>query len=127
LIALDGDQIVGVARYAANAGDPTSADISLLVVDDLQRHGVARELLGRLETLARERGIRVLTASVLGENRQARGLLFALHPQISGRFERGAYTYRYEIAGPSLAPGQRSSLTLQFSAAGPVAVSVPVQ
>jgi RimJ/RimL family protein N-acetyltransferase len=100
LVALDGDQIVGVARYAASAGDPTSAEISLLVVDDLQRHGIARELLDRLETLAHQRGIRALTASVLGENRQARGLLLALHPQATGRFEQGAYSYRYELARP---------------------------
>lgn len=103
LVALEGDEIVAVARYATWTSGSAEADISLLVVDDLQRHGIARELLRRLEDLALQRGIRSLTASILGENRQARGLLLATHPGASGRFERGSYTYRLEV--PALAAG----------------------
>ena len=97
LVALDGDAIIAVARSAVGASHPTSADVSLLVVEDLQRRGIARELLTRLESSARQQGIRVFSASVLGENRQARGLLLAMHPEARGRFERGVYAYRYEI------------------------------
>jgi GNAT superfamily N-acetyltransferase len=93
---------VAVARYAASDADAAEADVSLLVVDDLQRHGIARELLRRVEQLARTRGVRMMSASVLGENRQARGLLFAVHPEARGRFERGAYTYRFEVGAPGL-------------------------
>ena len=102
LVALQGDEIVAVARYATTTAAPVEADISLLVVDDLQRHGIAKELLRRLEQLAGQRGIRTLTASVLGENRQARGLVLAAHPHARGHFERGSYAYRMEVAAPVL-------------------------
>ena len=44
LVALQGDEIVAVARYATTTAAPVEADISLLVVDDLQRHGIAKRI-----------------------------------------------------------------------------------
>lgn len=97
LVVLQGEAIVAVGRYATSTADAAEADVSLLVVDDLHRHGIARELLHRLEDLAGERGFVRLAATVLGENRQVRGLLLATHPEARGRFAGGVYTYRLPL------------------------------
>ena len=41
--------------------------------------------------------IRTLTASVLLENRQARGLLAAVRPNAIARYADGASTYRFPV------------------------------
>lgn len=96
-MVLQGDEIVAVGRYATSTADPAEADVSLLVVDDLHRHGIARALLRRLEDLAAERGFAGLAATVLGDNRQVRGLLLAVHPEARGRFAGGVFTYHLPL------------------------------
>ena len=101
LVALEGDEIVAVARYATaspSAGEaPSAADLSVLVVDDLQRRGLATALIDRLARLAAERGIEEFTASVLLENQQARGLVRRTWPHARGHYEGGYYTYRLPV------------------------------
>ena len=42
LIAVDDRGIAGVARYARDETDPTTAEVAILVADEWQHHGVAR-------------------------------------------------------------------------------------
>lgn len=80
LVALDGDEIIGVARYAATSEVPRLAEISVLVADAWQRQGVARDLLIRLRDTALQRGILLFKASVLPTNDRAQQLLSVLAP-----------------------------------------------
>ena len=45
VIAVDDRGIAGVARYARDETDPTTAAVAILVADEWQHHGVARGLM----------------------------------------------------------------------------------
>ncbi len=63
---LDGEP-VAVASYAALA-DPNVADVAFAVADAMQSHGVGTLLFEHLVSLARSRGVRWFTATVLPAN-----------------------------------------------------------
>ena len=67
LLGFLGDELVGVASYEPEA-DPETAEVAFAVADRMHRRGVATLLLEHLVSLARERGVRVFTASTLPEN-----------------------------------------------------------
>jgi RimJ/RimL family protein N-acetyltransferase len=79
IVAMHGDELVGVASYEADRDDPTSAEVAVLVDDAWQRMGVARFLLDRLARAARARGIDRFTAEVLADNRPAVALARTLN------------------------------------------------
>ncbi len=60
-------KILGVARYVANP-DNQSCEFALTVADDLQRHGIGRELMRRLMAIARDRNIEIMEGEVLSNN-----------------------------------------------------------
>ena len=68
LIALDGDDIVGVGRYERFPGS-RDAEVAFVVADDRQRGGLAPILLRILATRAREVGIEHFVAETLASNR----------------------------------------------------------
>ena len=62
IVALDGaGAIVGVARYAAWAGEPERADMAVAVVDAWHGHGLGTALGDLLVTQARASGLAALT------------------------------------------------------------------
>jgi RimJ/RimL family protein N-acetyltransferase len=76
LVALDEhDAIVGVARYAAWAGEPKRADMAVAVVDEWHGRGLGTALGDRLVTHARASGLAALTGSTLAFNVPAKALL----------------------------------------------------
>lgn len=58
---------LGVARYVSNP-DRHSCEFALTVADDWQRKGIGRQLMQRLMTIARDRGIEVMEGEVLANN-----------------------------------------------------------
>ena len=84
LVALDGDEIVGVARYDGRP-DATEAEIAVTVEDAWQRHGIGKRLTTRLARLAHARGYETFVASMLPENRAALGLIRLLSPDVKVR------------------------------------------
>jgi ribosomal protein S18 acetylase RimI-like enzyme len=90
LVALDGDEIVAVARYDGQA-DRKSAEIAVTVEDAWQHLGVGRRLTKRLARRAIDNGIESFEAVVQPDNRAALGLLRKLSPEASVRFDRGEY------------------------------------
>jgi len=76
LTAIDPDDgsIVGVARYVTWPARTGAADVAIEVADDVHRNGVGLMLTEALIRRARANGIKVLTATILWENRPARGL-----------------------------------------------------
>ena len=90
LVALDGDEIVGVARYDTRSGAP-AAEIALTVEDAWQHRGLGKRLAVRLAKRAIARGIESFEATVQPDNRPALGLLRKLSPDASLRFDHGSY------------------------------------
>jgi acyl-CoA synthetase (NDP forming)/GNAT superfamily N-acetyltransferase len=68
LIALVGDDIVGVVRY--DRIGPDDAEIAFVVRDDHQGRGLGSVLLEHIASAGRERGVRRFTAEVLPNNRK---------------------------------------------------------
>ncbi len=91
LVALDGDEIVGVARYDARPG-ATDAEIALTVEDAWQHRG-----LGSLpgppprERRARAAATSAFLATMLPDNRAALGLVHKVSPDATVRFVGGEY------------------------------------
>jgi ribosomal protein S18 acetylase RimI-like enzyme len=90
LVALDGDEIVAVARYDGRPGSET-AEVAVTVEDAWQHQGIGRRLTARLARRAVDHGIESFTASVLADNRPALGLLRKLSPDASVGFGGGGY------------------------------------
>jgi GNAT superfamily N-acetyltransferase len=91
LVALDGDEIVAVARYDAQAGT-RSAEVAVTVEDAWQGRGLGKRLARRLAGRAIDRGIEAFAATVQADNRPALGLLRTLSPDASVRFDAGSYS-----------------------------------
>ena len=90
LIALDGDEIVAVARYDLRPG-ATEAELAVTVEDAWQHRGLGRRLSGRLALLAAARGIDTFVATMLPDNRAAIGLIRKLSPEATVHFAGGEY------------------------------------
>lgn len=67
LVLLDGEDVIGVSRLAADP-DNAKAEFAVLVRSDLKGRGLGRLLLQRLIEYARGRGISALTGEILEEN-----------------------------------------------------------
>lgn len=65
--AFEGDRLLGVANYTV-CGDPTAADIAIVVAHEDHSLGVGTALLRRLAHIARVHGIRRFVADVLAQN-----------------------------------------------------------
>ena len=101
LAALDGDEIVAVARYD-EMRDPVQpgardAEIAITVEDAWQHRGIGLRLARRLCVIARDRGYDALVARILPENRAALGLVRELAPDASVRLAGGEYEARFPL------------------------------
>jgi ribosomal protein S18 acetylase RimI-like enzyme len=100
LVALDGDEIVAVARYDAQAGT-RAAEVAVTVEDAWQRRGLGKRLSRRLARRAINRGIEAFEATVQPDNRPALGLLRTLSPDASVRFDAGSYAATVRLVAAS--------------------------
>jgi GNAT superfamily N-acetyltransferase len=100
LAALDGDEIVAVARYARQPGSE-AAEIAVVVADDWQRDGLGHLLLERLAGLARIRGIQRFQATVLGDNAPALQLVRSMFPGSRAEWETGVAEFQIPLTGSS--------------------------
>ncbi len=91
LVAVVGGEVVGVARYDRPPGDPSTAEVAVLVEDGWQGFGVGRQLLRELVERAGRRGVRTLTASVQADNDRVVGLVRRLLPGSTLTPEDGVY------------------------------------
>ena len=65
---LEGEPIVGVARYVRLPENREVAEVAIVVNDDYQRRGMGAELVHRLAQAAVQRGVRRFQATMLGDN-----------------------------------------------------------
>ncbi len=101
LVALDGDEIVAVARYSEVASSGRSggreAEVALTVEDRWQRRGIGRRLVRRLGALAAARGYHAFAARILPGNRASLALIRRLVPDASVKFVDGDYEARLSL------------------------------
>lgn len=69
LLALEGDEIVGLASFDRLESDPKAADVAVVISDAWQHHGVGSVLMRKLGGAAKVRGIERFTATMLADNR----------------------------------------------------------
>lgn len=100
IAALEGDEIVAVARYVRSPGADV-AEIALVVADQWQRRGVGRLLTRRLGRLARRRGIRAFVGTVAGENRAALLLVRSSGPGVTARWKTGEVEFEIPLRAPA--------------------------
>jgi RimJ/RimL family protein N-acetyltransferase len=102
LAALDGDEIVAVARYdeMRNPVQPGArdAEIAITVEDAWQHRGIGLRLARRLCVVARDRGYDAFVARILPENRAALGLVRKLAPDATVRYAGGDYEARFPLS-----------------------------
>ncbi|MFD2090968.1 GNAT family N-acetyltransferase [Blastococcus deserti] len=91
VVAVVGGEVIGVARYDRPVGDPSTAEVAVLVEDAWQGMGVGRQLLGELTGLAARRGVRRLTATVQADNQPVLGLVRRLLPDSTLVPDAGVY------------------------------------
>jgi len=86
----DQEKIIGVGQYGIDEATH-SAEVALLIRDEIQGKGVGTELLKYLTYLARHRGLHGFTASVLVDNRPMLNLFEKGGFDISRQSEEGVY------------------------------------
>jgi len=91
-----GGEMIGLAQYVL---DPATdlAEVGFLVRDDWQGKGVGWHLMQRLVEVARDLGIKGLTASVMAENHSMLHLFQKLGFRMQSRLEGGAFLLEFEI------------------------------
>jgi GNAT superfamily N-acetyltransferase len=77
LVALDGDEIVAVARWARAVHDGAEAEVAVVVEDAWQHLGLGRALTRALVERARRARITTLTATIQADNGRAKRLATA--------------------------------------------------
>ncbi|MGY1823091.1 N-acetyltransferase family protein [Geodermatophilus sp. SYSU D00079] len=91
LVAVVGDEVVGVARYDRSPTAPATAEVAVVVEDGWQRAGVGRQLLRDLLDLAARRGVTTVVADVQADNDRVVGLVRRLLPGASLTPADGVY------------------------------------
>ncbi len=103
----DGDEAlpVGEARYIVDAdGDGDEAEFAVVVVDDWQRLGLARRLLGSLIAQATRSGVKRLRGDVLATNRGMLELAHGLGFRTRRHPDGGAQVLRIVLDLPPQVP-----------------------
>ena len=90
------ERIVGVARYDRASGTDV-AEVALAVVDEFQRRGLGRLLLGMISKVARDHGIKTFSLVVLPENQHMLGLLRKLGWIHQAKLVGGLYEITFDL------------------------------
>jgi ribosomal protein S18 acetylase RimI-like enzyme len=93
------ERIVAEGRYVVLKEQPDAADIALLVVDDMQRRGIATLLIRELTEIAVSNGVTRFRADVLADNRAMISLLRKTYRPVSTTINYGVIHYELSIAG----------------------------
>ncbi|MEU9866943.1 GNAT family N-acetyltransferase [Actinomadura sp. NPDC048021] len=101
LVALDGDEILGIAEYVRDATRAWRADLAVLVADPWQRRGLGRALVGCLSELAGRRGVTEFGADVILTNRQALMFVRSGWPAARSSRDGGSARFRLPLSVPT--------------------------
>ena len=95
LVALVGDEIVGVARY--DRIDERQAEVAFSVSDAHQGRGLGSVLLEHLAAAARERGIHRFVADVLPQNKKMVMVFREAGYEVTSHFQNGVIALAFDI------------------------------
>lgn len=110
MVAVEGDRLVGVARYVRAPRDRTSAEVAVVVVDDRQNEGIGTALLDRLTQRARENGIVRYTALVSQDNDIVVGALERAGAERTGTGDEGEVEFAIDVPSEGLGERLRTAL-----------------
>ncbi|GLY33290.1 GNAT family N-acetyltransferase [Kineosporia sp. NBRC 101731] len=97
LIAVLGDDIVGVGRYDRLDAGSDAAEVAFNISDAHQGRGISSVLLEHLAAAARENGIRRFVADVLPRNRKMITVFQDAGYELTSRFDDGVIEVRFTI------------------------------
>ena len=95
LVATVGDEIVGVVRY--DKVDPATAEVAFVIRDDHQSRGLGTVFLEHIAQVARERGVRRFTASILPDNTRMMEVFEHAGYRSSSEIDDGVVTLTFDI------------------------------
>jgi len=110
VVALDGERMVGVARYVRTPGQRESAEVAVVVVDDRQNEGIGTALLDDLTERARQNGITRYTAIVSEDNDIVINALERAGAETTGETEEGEIEYAVDVPAEGLGERLRSAM-----------------
>ena len=117
---------VGVARFVRSKVDSDTAEVSIVIVDEWQNHGIGGLLLERIIAAAAERGVRWIRATALDENRQIRELINRYSDQVTARIvEPGVVEFKFPVSLP-MEPRALDPLLATFRLVAEGALVIPV-
>jgi len=99
LVAVEDDEILGVARYVRPVPDSPRAEVAVVVTDDWQGRGLGTQLLDRLSRRARVDGVHTFTAAALSDNHSIIDLLGGLGSTVKRQAGGGQVELEIELEG----------------------------
>jgi GNAT superfamily N-acetyltransferase len=97
IVAVDGGEIVGVARYVRKPGSD-EAEMAVVVADAWQRQGIATRMLAALAEQASAAGVQRFTMMMLADNRPILRLLRRADPSARLAYSAGVYETTVPVA-----------------------------
>jgi acetyl coenzyme A synthetase (ADP forming)-like protein len=97
LVAVIGDQIIGVASFERLSAKSASAEFAVLIDDRVQHEGIGTLLIEHLASAARSRGITTFVADVLSENVTMLNVLGSLGYDVRTKAEFGTVHLIFDI------------------------------
>jgi GNAT superfamily N-acetyltransferase len=110
VVALDGERMIGVARYVRSPDDREAAEVAVVVVDDRQNEGIGTKLLDELTERARENGIARYTALVSQDNDIVLNALERAGAETTGTTGEGEIEFALDLPAEGLGERLRSAL-----------------
>ena len=104
VVAVVGDEVVGVARYDRSPADAASAELAVVVEDDWQGLGLGRQLMAGVLVLAAVRGVDRVTATVQEDNTAALRLVARLLSAATVECDDGICTVTAALGAPTPRP-----------------------
>jgi GNAT superfamily N-acetyltransferase len=95
---------VAIARFVRLEDEPDVAEPAIVVIDDLQGHGLGRMLMERLIEAAAERGVKRFRSEFLAINRPMKELLVHLSPAAQFTSAGPVVTAEFPIVAETDAP-----------------------
>jgi acyl-CoA synthetase (NDP forming)/GNAT superfamily N-acetyltransferase len=119
LLALSGDEVVGVASYAGPniprepahqpGPAPVTAEVAFAVADHMHHRGIATLLLEHLVSWARSQQITTFTAQTLSENRAMLSVFADAGLPVTRRFVEGVYDLTFPLPATALPAGDEGT------------------
>ena len=97
LLALTGDEVVGVASYVTRGDQPERAEVAFAVADHMHHKGIATLLLEHLVWYARSRQVTTFVAQTLTENKAMLSVFADAGLPVERRYADGVFELTFPL------------------------------